>query len=374
MSVRRCYLPFPLVTSPDVGAKVSVIIPTYNRADLLRWSVASVLAQTERDIEVLVVDDGSTDSTPQWLAEASRRDDRIRVFSQNHLGAQTARNLALDASTGVYVSFLDDDDLWHPSKLVAQLAQFDADPTLDGAICQTVWFHEWPGDHNFLFNRFGGDPLERFLLLDVVWQTAAPLWKRSFLDRVGPWDVRLTSGQDLDFHTRCLCHSPKLAFSEDVLNFFREHPGTRITRARREEHAANTLVAMQNAAELLRTLGPTVDRASALASTVMRQSRNLAFQGEIGLSDACLRLALDTHPSKQARSMIRKFLRPLNRLTAKAGGGPVAKALRRISHHVMLASGLERKRPLWWQRYPFDEEDAIARWAQELDRIREIAG
>ncbi len=355
----------------DSGApaqKVSIIIPTYNRSKLLAICLRSVLGQSYRRLEVLVIDDGSTDETASLLQSLASNDPRLKLLSQNHKGAQAARNLGYQASTGDFVSFLDDDDLWHPEKLEKQMAAFK--PDVDGVVCQTVWFRDWPGDHNFLFNIFDErDYLARFLALDVVWQTAAPLWRRPFLDKVGHWDERLTSGQDLDFHTRCLCFEPKLIILGEVLNFFREHTGTRITKDRKEEHPGNALVAMRNAHELLRARSlMTPDRGAAIASTVMRQSRTLALYGEADMVDDCMRIALDSHPSASTRRAIKAILWPANRLILRSRVvRPVARALRKSAQVAIYGLGLENRRVDWWQKYPYDDLAAVECWKLALD-------
>lgn len=352
------------------AGKVSVIIPTYNRAKLLEICVRSVLEQNYRNLEAIVIDDGSTDETATLLESLAKADSRLSVLKQDHEGAQAARNFGYASSTGEFVSFLDDDDMWHPAKLEKQVAAFR--PVLDGVICQTVWFRDWPGDHNVLFNEFDErDYLARFLALDVVWQTAAPLWRRSFLDQVGNWDNRLTSGQDLDFHTRCLCYGPRLLIVEEVLNFFREHGGTRITKDRKEEHPGNALIAMQNAYQIVvdrKMMTP--ERGAALASTVMRQSRTLALYGEGAMVDECMKIALGSHPSAVARRAIKSILWPANRLILKTRKmRPLARALRKATQMTLYGLGLENRRVDWWQKHAYLEQAAIARWKEELTPI-----
>ncbi len=103
---------------------VSVVIPTHNRAALLWRAVESVLAQTCRDVEVLIVDDGSTDATTQVLAERARADTRVRVARHaERKGAQAARNTGIRAATGEWIAFLDSDDMWLPDSLELRLQQ-----------------------------------------------------------------------------------------------------------------------------------------------------------------------------------------------------------------------------------------------------------
>jgi glycosyltransferase involved in cell wall biosynthesis len=90
--------------------KVSVIIPTYNRHDIITATIESVLAQTERDLEVIVVDDGSTDDTCKVVE--GLQDGRVSYFYKINGGAASARNLGLSKCKGEYVTFLDSDDFW----------------------------------------------------------------------------------------------------------------------------------------------------------------------------------------------------------------------------------------------------------------------
>lgn len=101
-----------------MSPRISVILPTFNRAPWLRRAIDSVLAQTERDFELIVVDDGSTDATAEILESYGAR---IRVLRQPRGGAYVARNLALRASDSELVAFIDSDDLWYPNRLAAQL-------------------------------------------------------------------------------------------------------------------------------------------------------------------------------------------------------------------------------------------------------------
>jgi len=107
---------------------VSVIIPTYNRQDLVVDSINSVLNQTYSDFELLIVDDGSTDETRSVVE--SINDSRIRYIYKEHAGACAARNRGIDEAKGEYIAFEDSDDLWHPDKLkkqVEEIIKTDAD-------------------------------------------------------------------------------------------------------------------------------------------------------------------------------------------------------------------------------------------------------
>ena len=111
--------------------RVSVVIPTYNRARWLRDAIRSALQQTHRPLEVLVVDDGSTDDTGRLCADMGPP---VRHILQEHSGAAVARNRGLEEARGEYVAFLDSDDLWQPRKLEVHLAVHRALPQVGWSI------------------------------------------------------------------------------------------------------------------------------------------------------------------------------------------------------------------------------------------------
>jgi len=107
---------------------VSVIVPTYNRAYCLERAVGSVLAQTHADVEVVIIDDGSTDGTAELVEQRYRGDQRVRYFHQKNTGISGARNAGLARAEGAYFAFLDSDDEWMPWKLELQIACLRAHP------------------------------------------------------------------------------------------------------------------------------------------------------------------------------------------------------------------------------------------------------
>jgi glycosyltransferase involved in cell wall biosynthesis len=126
----------PTITVP----LVSVIVPTYNRADLVLRAVRTVLIQTERDLELLIVDDGSDDDTPTVLSTVD--DPRVRTLRTTHVGVARARNAAIGEARGAWVAFLDDDNEWHPSYLERQLAAAAAAPGVVAVYCPAQHFDD----------------------------------------------------------------------------------------------------------------------------------------------------------------------------------------------------------------------------------------
>ena len=107
--------------------KVSVIIPTYNRANLVTEAINSVLMQSCKDIEIIVIDDGSTDNTSKVLKTFG---DRIRYIKQKNMGAGAARNRGLKEANGKYIAFLDSDDIWLDFKIELQVAIMEKLPEI----------------------------------------------------------------------------------------------------------------------------------------------------------------------------------------------------------------------------------------------------
>lgn len=116
---------------------VSIIMPVYNAQRWLQQAIDSVVAQSCRNWELVAVDDGSTDTSPDLLADYARREPRIRVLRQNNTGVAAARNKAIEAARGDFVAFLDADDWWLPDKLERQL---DCLRRSGASICYAPYF------------------------------------------------------------------------------------------------------------------------------------------------------------------------------------------------------------------------------------------
>ncbi len=178
---------------------VSVILPTYNRAWIVGEAVESVLGQDYPHLELIVVDDGSTDGTPELLAAYG---DRLRCIRQENQGVSAARNTGIRHATGYLIALLDSDDMWLPGKLSAQIDHFDAHP--ETLICQTeeIWIRNGvrvnPGKRH---RKQSGMIFERSLALCLVSPSAVML-RRSLLDEVGLFDEALPACEDYDLWLR----------------------------------------------------------------------------------------------------------------------------------------------------------------------------
>jgi glycosyltransferase involved in cell wall biosynthesis len=180
-------------------ARVSVIIPTYNRSQLLRQTVESVLAQTYPNIEIIVVDDGSTDDTARVMAQYAGRITYIRRET-NHGGRGNGK-IGLQAASGQYINVLDHDDLMMPTKIERQVQVLEARPEIGLVHCEYYYIDE---DGNILRevgNLPEGDVLKELLCGDPIW-SGGPLVRRQCLDEVGlptgycgDWDMWLRLAQ-----------------------------------------------------------------------------------------------------------------------------------------------------------------------------------
>ncbi|MES2669801.1 MAG: glycosyltransferase [Pseudomonadota bacterium] len=180
-----------------------MIIPTYNRRELVQRAIDSVLAQTHPVDEILVVDDGSTDGTGEALR--ARYGERIRYHRQANAGVSAARNAGMALATGRFFALLDSDDLWRPEKTARQIAWLDANPEFGMVLCDVVRVDAdgTPYDtfHRRDVLREDGWAL-RWLLLNPSLVPASVMFRREVFETCGGFDPSLRTAEDIDFHLR----------------------------------------------------------------------------------------------------------------------------------------------------------------------------
>jgi glycosyltransferase involved in cell wall biosynthesis len=222
-------------------ARVSALIPTYNRARLLARAVDCVLAQTYPGCEALVIDDGSTDDTPRLIAERYAGNARVRYVWQPNRGVAAARNLGLSLARGDYIAFLDSDDLWQPWKIEAQLACLERLPQIgmiwtdmDAVDAQDRLVHR-----NFMRTHYGAyrqlSPERMFekramlaelapglrmdarvhwgdvfpaMLMGNLCQPSTVLVRRACAEKAGGFNEAMRSGEDYEYHLRLAREAP----------------------------------------------------------------------------------------------------------------------------------------------------------------------
>lgn len=191
---------------------VSVVIPTYNRANVVSRAIRSVLSQTYSKLEILVVDDGSTDDTQAILSGFPE----IISIAQQNRGVSAARNAGIAASKGELIAFLDSDDEWLPRKLERQ-AQLYSDKNPD-FICHTneIWVRgDKPVVQKNRHLKQGGFFFERALERCLI-SPSAVMISRCLLDRVGWFDEELIAAEDYDLWLRITC-SHRVDYLEEPL-------------------------------------------------------------------------------------------------------------------------------------------------------------
>jgi len=185
--------------------RVSVIIPTYNRSWCLSAAIDSILSQTFQNMELIVVDDGSTDETPALL---SRYGSRLRCLRQTNQGVSAARNNGIQAASGALIAFLDSDDTWQPEKLARQVAFFNRQPA--AKICQTeeTWIRRGVRVNPKRRHRKpSGWIFEASLALCLV-SPSAVMMRRELLEEIGGFDESLPACEDYDLWLRISLRHP----------------------------------------------------------------------------------------------------------------------------------------------------------------------
>jgi len=200
---------------------VSVNIPCHDSASHLKETIVSVLGQTLKDLEVIVIDDGSTDDTGKIVA--SFKDDRIKYYYQENKGLPNARNKAMEMSRGEYIAFLDHDDLWLPTKLEKQVDLLNSHS--DIALVYSNYFCFFPNGKKKLVlkgRQPQDDAFEGFLCNYPVGILTAMVRKK-VIDRLGLFfDENVTLCEDYDFFIR-LAYQAKAAYITEPLALYRIH-------------------------------------------------------------------------------------------------------------------------------------------------------
>lgn len=207
---------------------VSVIIPTYNRAVFLKKTFMSVIEQTYRPLECIIVDDGSTDNTKEVLAElfnTSYSDCVCRVIFKENSGAPAARNMGTLASYGEFIQYLDSDDILYPDKIEKQAAFFNEHKNCDGV------FGDWEAgteydkelvtvykDDDMLTQMFAGKCIVNFSFL----------MRRSIVKSIGRWDETIRRNQEIDFHARGILEGARFHYLPGNTGWWRMHADDRI--------------------------------------------------------------------------------------------------------------------------------------------------
>lgn len=190
-----------MIQYSDCIPLISVVIPAYNSEKTIQATIESVLNQTFADFELIIINDGSTDSTLHIISKI--KDSRIKTFSFENAGGNVSRNRGLKYAFGEFVSFLDADDIWTPDKLASQLQTLQQNPQASVAYSWTDYINEIG---EFLLSgthiTVNGDIYEKLLMHNFLENGSNPLIKKEAIISLGGFDETLTAAQDWDMWLR----------------------------------------------------------------------------------------------------------------------------------------------------------------------------
>jgi glycosyltransferase involved in cell wall biosynthesis len=275
-----------LASSHNAAPRVSIIIPCYNTSGLVAETLRSVYAQTFKDFEVVIVNDGSPDTPDLEQAIAPWRDRLVYVHTEN-CGLAGARNNGIRASRGELIALLDSDDIWEPNYLAVQVRKLDENPTADIVYPNAMIFGDRPGGYEF--PRSHGEVTFNSLVQERCVVMVSVLARRSALERAGLFDGTLRSCEDFDMWLRCVKHGSRIIYHSNVLVRYRKRPGSlssdpvwMSSSAIRVLHKMRTAVSM------------TEDERGTLEQAILRfEGKRLFFEGKRAFSDGDLVTALD---------------------------------------------------------------------------------
>ncbi|GAA4328272.1 glycosyltransferase family A protein [Mucilaginibacter gynuensis] len=239
------------------GELISIIIPVYNAEKHLKACIESALAQTWPYIELIIIDDGSTDGS--LTIARSFESPIVKIYSTINKGASAARNLGIQHANGNYIQFLDADDLLSPDKMEQQVNSLQQNPD-KVAVCSTIYFNNGD-DHlnspiptyeeaflqsddspaHFLINLWGGYSTNGSMVQPNAW-----LVPKVIINRADVWNEALTVDDDGEYFCRVLLQSAGI-IKTGGLNYYRKYPGTgaNLSAAKQEKHFASQLQAFK---------------------------------------------------------------------------------------------------------------------------------
>jgi glycosyltransferase involved in cell wall biosynthesis len=202
--------------------KVSVIIPAYNAMEYLPKTLESVLKQTFTDCELLIINDGSSDSILEWAAGLT--EPRVKLISQLNQGVAVARNTGIAHAQGEYLAFLDADDLWEPTKLEKQVRCLENNPAVGLIYTWTALIDQSGKPTGRVFaSHLEGNVWEHMIQNDAVCNGSSAMVRRCCFDTVGLFDQNVAPAEDYEMWIRIAARYPFAAIKEP-LTLYRQHP------------------------------------------------------------------------------------------------------------------------------------------------------
>lgn len=204
---------------------ISIIIPVYNRASLILETVDSILAQTYKHWECVIVDDGSTDNTIEVLQAIATKDSRFKIYQRpNHLtkGPNSCRNYGFEKSSGAIINWFDSDDLYQPNALEEVISKYDISK-IDAVVVKVERFNFKTGETVDFNKIISNNLIEDYLVGDVTFYVCGPFWKRTFIAQQQElFDPKIRNLDDWDFNLRMLYQKPKIEYLNTALIRYRK--------------------------------------------------------------------------------------------------------------------------------------------------------
>lgn len=272
--------------------KVSVLIPCYNSARFVADAVEAALGQTHQDVEVIVIDDGSTDGSVDVL---KRFDNRIIFEAGPNRGACSARNRAFELSSGDLIQFLDADDKLDPHKLSKQIRLMETERA-DMVLCKIGLFGDDRGERpeKRPHPAPDGDAMMYFAAYGI--QTAAPLYTRRLFERSGGFLPGLKRGQEADLHIRLGALNPRINMLDEILVWVRMHDGERITNKPPDINQIVTTLIHQ--ADFIERNGVWTDaRREWIARNLLQSARACFATGDKAVASKGILRAIEVNPA-----------------------------------------------------------------------------
>lgn len=309
-----------------MSPRVSIIVPSYNTVEYIAETLDSVFAQTCRDYEVVVVNDGSPD-TPDLERVLAPYMERIRYLRTENRGLAGARNTAILASRGEFVALLDSDDIWEPNYLAVQLSMLDGDPSADIVYPNALIFGSGAGVDQFFMDLSPsiGEVTFTSLVSETCCVMVSVLARRTALEHAGLFDDQLRRCEDFDMWLRCVKTGSRIIYHRQPLVRYR----------RRDQSLSQNGIAMLEAAvhvldKIEKTFPLTVEEQRVVESArrkwdgrrLVLEAKGALLSGDAGAAVRMLRKASVTLQSNRLR-LLAALIRAMPRLACSVYAGRV---------------------------------------------------
>lgn len=242
--------------------KVSVVVPAYNVCNYIEDTLSSLKCQSLTDFEAIVVDDGSTDRTPEIVESFCKRDARFRLLRKQNGGLSSARNYGIRHACGEYIALLDGDDIYKRNKLLAHVVQLDTVAEVGVAYSASQTIRD-DGQPTFLYlsgKPVMSDPLLALLCKNFIGHGSNAVFRHCIFDEVGEFDETLRSCEDVDFWLRVAATQRWHFYREpEILCYYRVRPSGLSFNVQEMQHCRERVIAAayERSPELVEPVLPT---------------------------------------------------------------------------------------------------------------------